>query len=183
MIIIKVLKHCIASLQAFILDNIVMYIPLHNFRNFCFRINGSKIGSGTRIQIGCRIRKYKNLQIGKNCLVLRNTFLDGLGGLIIGDDVSISFGVMIISGGHDVQHPYFEAEHRPIVIRDHVWIGAGAIVLKGVTIGEGAVVSAGAVVAHDVKPYTIVGGVPAKEIGKRNKVVRQNILLWNHNLT
>ena len=57
----------------------------------------------------------------------------------------------------------------PIVIDDYVWIGVGATILRGVHIGEGAVVCAGAVVVHDVLPYTVVGGVPAKKIGERNR--------------
>ena len=52
----------------------------------------------------------------------------------------------------------------PITVGDDVWIGAGAIITAGVEIGEGAVVAAGAVVAETVKPYTLVGGVPAKPI-------------------
>ena len=48
-----------------------------------------------------------------------------------------------------------------------MWIGAKACVLKGVTIGEGAVIAAGSVVIKDVLPYTIVGGIPAKQIGER----------------
>lgn len=54
-----------------------------------------------------------------------------------------------------------------IILGDDVWIGYGAIVLDGVKIGRGGVVAAGAVVANDVEPYTIVGGVPAKPIKKR----------------
>lgn len=54
-----------------------------------------------------------------------------------------------------------------ITIEDDVWIGYGAIVLSGITIGKGSVVAAGAVVASDVVSYSIVGGVPAKEIAKR----------------
>lgn len=54
-----------------------------------------------------------------------------------------------------------------VVIGDDVWIGAGAAILGGVRIETGAVIAAGAVVTHDVPPYAIVGGVPAKAIGKR----------------
>jgi acetyltransferase-like isoleucine patch superfamily enzyme len=54
-----------------------------------------------------------------------------------------------------------------ILIGDDVWIGYGAIVLSGVEIGRGAVIGAGAVVTHDVKPYAIVGGNPARLIGLR----------------
>ena len=54
-----------------------------------------------------------------------------------------------------------------IVIEDDVWIGYGAIILSGVTIGKGSVISSGSVVTKDVEPYSVVGGVPAKEIKKR----------------
>lgn len=56
---------------------------------------------------------------------------------------------------------------NPISIGNDVWIGAHAVVLAGVTIGQGAVIAAGAVVNRDVEPYTIVGGVPARHLGER----------------
>jgi acetyltransferase-like isoleucine patch superfamily enzyme len=55
----------------------------------------------------------------------------------------------------------------PVVIGNDVWIGADAVILRGVTIHDGAVVAAGAVVTKDVAPYTVVGGVPAREISRR----------------
>ena len=54
-------------------------------------------------------------------------------------------------------------------IGDRAWIGPRVIILPGCTVGEGAVVAGGAVVTRDVPPYTVVGGVPAKEMGKRNR--------------
>lgn len=65
-------------------------------------------------------------------------------------------------------HDFFAARRAArTVIGNDVWIGHGAIVLSGVTVGDGAVIAAGAVVSRDVAPYTIVGGVPAKEIRRR----------------
>lgn len=58
-------------------------------------------------------------------------------------------------------------EIAPVTIGNDVWIGANALIMDGVTIGDGAVVAAGSVVTHDVAPYAIVGGVPAREIRKR----------------
>lgn len=66
--------------------------------------------------------------------------------------------------------PYGNSEIRNnevVIIGNDVWIGANAVILPGVTIGDGAVVAAGAVVAKDVAPYEIVGGVPAKRIRYR----------------
>lgn len=68
-----------------------------------------------------------------------------------------------------------------INIQDDVWIGCRAVILSGVTIGQGAVVAAGAVVVHDVPPYSIVGGCPAKIIGYRfNERVREKLLNLNY---
>lgn len=87
----------------------------------------------------------------------------------IGENVSISEGVIIrdsdnhqIIGGNHVMS-------KPIIIEDNVWIGLNAIILKGVTIGEGAIIAAGAVVTKDVPAYSIVAGVPARIIRKNVK--------------
>lgn len=77
---------------------------------------------------------------------------------------------------------YFEEFHETSIGND-VWIGAGAIIIGGVRIGDGAIVAAGAVVTNDVEPYTIVGGVPAKPIKYRFSKERIEALLkikwWN----
>lgn len=88
--------------------------------------------------------------------------------ITIGDDVIISHDVTIMdTDSHFLEDPNYEKD-KPVHIKDHVWIGTRATILKGVTIGEGAVIAAGAVVTKDVPPHTIVAGVPAK-------VIRENI--------
>ncbi|WP_246004853.1 sugar O-acetyltransferase [Nocardioides marmorisolisilvae] len=86
-------------------------------------------------------------------------FLD-LGGITVGDRVLIGPGVTLSTAGHPVEvAERFEfITHAPIVIEDDVWIGAGATVTPGVTIGHGSVVGAGAVVATDVPPMCVVTG-------------------------
>jgi acetyltransferase-like isoleucine patch superfamily enzyme len=91
----------------------------------------------------------------------------------IGTDCLIAERVTIRDQDHDIggplDVPIAQAGFRtaPIVIGDAAWIGAGAIVLKGVRIGRGAVVAANAVVNRDVADFEIVGGVPARPIGMR----------------
>jgi len=65
---------------------------------------------------------------------------------------------------HDTNDLNNEGMSAPIIIGNNVWIATRAMILKGVTIGDGAVVAAGAVVTKDVKPFTVVAGVPAKLI-------------------
>jgi galactoside O-acetyltransferase len=99
---------------------------------------------------------------------------------VVGDDVLISWGVTLVD--HDSHAIEFEhrmndvsewiagrkdwthVQRAQVTVEDRVWIGFGAIVLKGITIGTGAVVAAGSLVTKDVAPWTLVGGNPARVI-------------------
>lgn len=107
-----------------------------------------------------------DMSIGRNVFVNQNCTFYDLGGLEIGDDVMIGPNVSLITSGHPLEPSKRRAcvVAKPIVIEKNVWIGAGAIVLGGVTVGENAVIAAGAVVTKDVPPNTLVGGNPAKFI-------------------
>ena len=148
-------------------NNLVSVVPFWCLRRICHRMMGMSIGPGSQLNMKTYLMGPGRFSVGKYSHINPGCFIDYRGGVDIGDSVSISHRVMIVSGGHDVQSDNFSEAHAPIKIGDHVWIGAGAIVLKGVEIGEGAVVAAGAVVTKDVSPFTIVGGVPAKKIGDR----------------
>ena len=115
----------------------------------------------------------EGVSIGAGSMVGENCFLDGYGGLTIGRNVMVAHSASIISEDHGFASRRVPIRRQPktrgpIVIADDVWIGCGARILKGVTIGEGAIVAAGAVVTRDVPAFSIVGGVPARVIGTRN---------------
>ena len=150
-------------------NNVVAVIPIWCIRKMYHRCMGITLGRGTQLNMRTYLVGPGRLVVGKYSHVNPGCLIDYRGGMEIGSCVSISHRVMLITGGHDVQSSAFNEDHKPIKIGDHVWIGAGATVLRGVEIGEGAVVAAGAVVVRDVPPYTIVGGVPAKKIGERNQ--------------
>lgn len=91
----------------------------------------------------------------------------------LGNFVMLASYVALVGGDHRYDSPetpmIFSGREpaKSIKIGDDVWIGHGATLLSGITIGEGAIVAAGAVVTHDVPPYTIVAGVPAKPLKER----------------
>jgi acetyltransferase-like isoleucine patch superfamily enzyme len=96
--------------------------------------------------------------------------------ILIGDKVMFGPNVTVVGGNHNTSQRgkfmYDVIQKRPeddqdVVIEDDVWVGCGAIILKGVRIGRGSIVAAGALVNRDVEPYSIVGGVPARVIGVR----------------
>lgn len=105
-----------------------------------------------------------HLRIGRNVFVNQGCWLDDIGGIELGDDVMLGPGVRLVSSGHplDPARRRRQVTVAPIVVGRNVWIGAGATVLPGVTIGDDAVVAAGAVVTADVPPAVLVAGVPAR---------------------
>jgi acetyltransferase-like isoleucine patch superfamily enzyme len=111
-----------------------------------------QIGDHTLIGHNCQFTIGKAIRIGRHCLIAANVF-------------------MFDSGGHATDpearrqgSPPPDDQVRPITLEDNVWIGRGAIIFPGVTIGEGSIVSAGAVVMMDVPSYTVVAGNPARKI-------------------
>lgn len=104
----------------------------------------------------------RNIHFGKNVYVNAGCHFQDQGGIWIGDNALIAHSVILATVDHDLITR--ERIISPIRIGNDVWIGAGAIVTRGVTIGDGATVAAGAVVTEDIPPFTLAAGVPAKAI-------------------
>ncbi len=113
--------------------------------------------------------RLRGTKIGENVAINQNVFLeDSRPDLItIEDDVQIAARVIVVT--HDtskhVMNPKKPIEHGKVSIKRNSYIGAGAVILPGVTIGEFSVVGAGAVVTKDIPPRTVFAGVPARQIG------------------
>ncbi|MBO9616883.1 MAG: sugar O-acetyltransferase [Dyadobacter sp.] len=131
-------------------------------------IIGSPIDSSTTIFPPFYINLGHFTTLGKNVFINHAcSFLD-IGGITIEDDVLVGPRVNITSESHPLD-PADRAALvlKPVHIKRNAWIGAGATILPGVTVGENAVVAAGAVVSRDVAPNTVVAGIPAKVVKER----------------
>lgn len=146
----------------------VGHIPSHIVRIGIYRFFGIKIGRGSTIHMWANFFDPKNIVIGEDTIIGDHIFLDGRKKITIGSHTDIASSVMIYNSEHNLEDENFSAISEPVEIGDYCFIGPRAIILPGVKIGKGAVVAAGAVVTKDVGDLEIVGGVPAKLIGKRN---------------
>ena len=134
------------------------------------------MGQCVHIDIDFHCEYGKNIHLGDHVIINMNcTFVDN-NRIDIGNRVLISSDVKMYTATHSTQpsvrnysgHPdpaiWCQTYSRPITIEDEVWIGGGAILLPGVTIGRGSVIGAGAVVTKDVPPYSVAVGNPARVI-------------------
>ena len=159
----------VALLTEYLLNDVLPHIPSWSLRRFVMQRLKMRIGKNSFIMKHVYIMTPQQLTIGDYSHINRGCTLDARGTIKIGNNVSVSHNVSIMSGSHDCNSVNFRGRFLPIRIDDYVWIGTGAIILQGVTIGKGAVVCAGAVVTKDVVPYDVVAGIPAKTIKQRNK--------------
>lgn len=136
------------------------------------------------IQLADRVSLFGNAYLNAACGFIRigsNTHVDqfcvlyGHGGLTLGSDCAVASGVIIYTQTNQyhcddstkiVDQPVV---YKAVTIGDDVWIGAGAIILPGVEIGDHSVVGAGSLVRQNVAAWSIVGGVPARVLGSRER--------------
>lgn len=139
------------------------------------RIRGKEILIGDKVVIheNVFIRSAVTVKIGRSTTINRNTCI--LDHVIIGNYCSIAPNCVIVGSNHHFKDKSKTiksqgSDIQGIILEDDVWVAANVTILDGVTIGKGSVIAAGAVVTKSVEPYSIVGGVPAKVIGKREDV-------------
>lgn len=147
-------------------------MPIGNpFRYVISKFFLKKMGK-VRIYEGVSIWFPQNIEIGSNVTLNEFVYLNGFGGLTIGNNVRMGLRTTIITSDHE-----FEDKERlvkdgaikvaPVIIGNDVFTGCNVTILKGVTIGDGAIIGAGSIVTKDLPAYSISAGSPAKVIGYR----------------
>lgn len=158
----------------YVTNHVIPHVPSYALRHLWYRrVLGIQLGPGAGIHMSCYMSFYgpgsirrNDVRIGTRSRINRGCALDLRGGVTIGDNVSISADVSIVTIAKLTTNRS-SAEAKPVVIEDNVWIGTRAIIMPGVTVGQGAVVGAGAVVLRDVPPLAVVFGSPARPFGAR----------------
>ena len=133
------------------------------YQNILLELFEGRIGEGSFLRAPLAGAAFDKITIGNRVFINSNLLAMARGGITIEDDVQIAANVQLLSNNHDL---YDRAVLlcKPIVIKQGAWIGAGASIMPGVTVGKYAVVGAASVVTKDVPDYAVVVGNPAKVI-------------------
>ena len=163
------------SFYIWFLNYVISAIPFWCIRLFFYRISGVRIGKGSRIGLHCKVSRPSKIVLGERTIVNEFCYLDGRGGLKIGNDVSISMYSKIITASHYSNSSDFKYFEDEVEIEDHVWIGISAIILNGSFICHGSIIGAGAVFKGRSVENGIYTGSPAKLAKIRNSNLKYKI--------
>jgi putative colanic acid biosynthesis acetyltransferase WcaF len=128
---------------------------------------GARLGTGVVIKPSVNIKFPWKLRVGDHTWIGEAVWIDNLSDVIIGSHVTISQGSLLLTGSHDHRKTSFDFLSSPIVLEDGVWVGANAVVARGVTCGSHCILGIGSVAEKDLEPYTIYKGNPAVPVLKR----------------
>lgn len=131
------------------------------------RMFGAKVGKGVVIKPSVNIKYPWKLVIGNHSWIGENVWIDNLADIVIGSNVCLSQGAMLLTGNHDYRKPTFDLLVKGIILEDGVWIGAQAMVCPGITCASHSVLSACSVATKNLEADRIYQGNPAVEIRER----------------
>lgn len=138
------------------------------------------IGDNVRIDAYCIITAGPGrVTIGSNVHIGAGTHLFGTAGIEIGDFANLSSRVSVFSTNDDYTDGYLtnptvpdelrRVSAAPVMVAPHALVGCGSVVLPGVVVGRGSAVGALSLIKRDVEPFTVVAGVPARQVGVRDR--------------
>lgn len=166
--ILRMMIQLYGDLRWLWLNGIINKIPLWPIRWLFYRICGMKIGRNSRIGLRTTVVYPKGIKIGRGVIINEDCYIDGRGGLEIGDNTSISIYSKIITASHSKSSPTFEYHSNKTIIGENVWVGTGAIILDNSNIEDECVISAGSVFKGTGDKGKVYQGNPAKVCDDRN---------------
>lgn len=131
------------------------------------RLFGAKVGEGVFIKPSVNVKYPWKLSIGHNVWIGENVWIDNLCQVIIGDNVCISQGALLLTGSHDHSKSTFDFVANEIILEEGVWIGAKAVVGGGVTCKSHSILGINSVAETDLSAYIIYKGNPAVPVIER----------------
>ena len=141
--------------------------PFSGLKVLLLRIFGAKIGRGIVIKPGLNVKYPWKLILGDHVWIGENVWIDNLDDVIIGSNVCLSQGVMLLCGNHNFKKSTFDLMIGKIEIKDGVWIGAKSIITQNVICESHSVLSVNSVASSNLESYVIYRGNPAKKVRDR----------------
>lgn len=142
--------------------------PFSSLKVVFLRLFGAKVGKGVIIKPSVNIKYPWRLTVGNHVWIGEKVWIDNLANVIIGDNVSISQGAMLLCGNHNYKKTTFDLITGEITLDNGVWIGAHSIVAPGVHCKQESILSVNSVATKNLEEYTIYQGNPAIKVRKRS---------------
>ena len=162
--VLAAMRACIQDTRRLLFEmNSVWHEDEKEITELFARITAKPVGENVRIETPFYTDFGKNITVGSNVFINAGCKFQDQGGIVIGDGAFIGHNVVLATLDHDMNPEKRHLLHpAPIRIGNRVWIGANAVVTKGVTIGDNSIIAAGAVVTHDIPANVVAAGVPAR---------------------
>ncbi len=159
----KIIREILDEVVYIFCNYIVCNIPIWVIRKFIYKVLGMHIGKGTRILMKVKVVYPWKISIGKYTIINEACFLDGRGGMEIGDNVTVAIYSKLITGYHHIDDENFSYQSEKIKIENNAVIFANCTILGGALIRHGCVIAAASLVQKgDYKENGLYAGVPAK---------------------
>ena len=142
-------------------------LPVNSLKTMLLRLFGARVGKSVTIKPGVNIKYPWNLTIGNHTWIGENVWIDCLVPIIIGSNVCLSQGAILLTGNHNYKKTSFDLITAGLILEDGVWIGACSLVNPGVTALSHSVLTSGSVANKNLEAYAIYQGNPAVKIRDR----------------
>ncbi len=142
-------------------------IPFSGLKIIILKLFGARIGKNVLIKPSINIKYPWKLTIGHHSMIGENVWIDNLEEVVIGCNVCLSQGSMLLSGNHNYKKTSFDLILGKIILEDGVWICAKSIVCANVICKSHSILSVNSTATNNLEPYSIYSGTPAKKIRDR----------------